>query len=419
MGLTMRTKREITKEIAPRYQKSRKKEKTKILDEFVGLTGYTRCYASWLLRNCGRKIVMKGKGGRRIIFVGEIRKRKRRRKRVYDEEVLKPLKRIWYIMDFPCGKRLQPSLKWIVPKLEQHGELRISKEVKEKLLKISSATIDRLLRSEKRKMELKPKAKTKPGTLLKHQIPVRTFSDWDDKRPGFVEIDLVSHDGGNVRGDFIQTLDVTDVATGWTETEAVRNRAQVWVFEALKKIQKRLPFELLGIDSDNDTVFINAHLLRYCERNNLTFTRTRAYRKNDNCYVEQKNWTVVRKAVGYLRYDTEEELKTLNELYKWLRLYTNFFQPMMKLLEKRRVGSKVRKKYDEPRTPYHRVLESQWVNKENKEKLKSQYDKLNPVELKRKMVRLQNKLFKLQELKRGCNKREYYLNFHIDSYMRQ
>lgn len=166
-------------------------------------------------------------------------------------------------MDFPCGKRLAPSLKWLVPKLEQHGELRISKEVREKLLRISAPTVDRLLRSERRKMELKPRAKTKPGTF-----------------------------------------DVTNVASCWTETEAVSNRAQVWVFEALERIRKRLPFELLGIDFDNDSAFINAHLLRYCQENRITFTRTRSGRKNDNCFVEQKNYPVVRKVVGYMRYDT-------------------------------------------------------------------------------------------------------------------
>jgi hypothetical protein len=419
MGLNMATRRAVAKEIAPRYQRSRKKEKGKMLDEFVGLTGYCRAYASWLLSNCGRRVVMRGKGGERGLFVAEIRKINRRRGRIYDEEVLKLLKRIWYIMDFPCGKRLAPCLKWLVPKLEHHGELEVSQEVRGKLVRISASTIDRLLRPERRGMELKPRAKTKPGTLLKHQIPIRTFSQWDERRPGFVEIDLVSHDGGDTRGDFIQSLDVTDVASCWTETEAVRNRAQVWVFEALERISKRLPFDLFGIDSDNDSAFINAHLLRYCQANNITFTRTRAYRKNDNCYVEQKNWTVVRKAVGYLRYDTEEELTTLNELYQWLRLYTNFFQPGMKLIEKIRVGSKVKKRYDEPKTPYQRVLESQLVRAEDREKLTGEYDTLNPVELKRNITKLQNRLFELQSMKRVHRREAYQKNFHKDSYVRQ
>jgi len=223
----------------------------------------------------------------------------------------------------------------------------VDKETKEKILEISASTIDRLLSKEKAKMRLKGRARTKPGTLLKHQIPIRTFADWDEGRPGFVEIDLVSHDGGNARGDYAQTLDVTDVYTGWTETEAVKNKAQIWTFKALKGIRKRLPFKLLGIDSDNGSEFINAHLLRFCKQEKITFTRTRPYRKNDNCFVEQKNYSVVRKAVGYYRYETKKELEILNELYKVLRLYTNFFQPVMKLVKKTRVGSKVIKRYDE------------------------------------------------------------------------
>lgn len=215
-------------------------------------------------------------------------------------------------------------------------------------MKVSASTIDRLLRQEKKKYTLKSRSKTKPGTLLKNQIPIRTFSEWDEGRPGFMEIDLVGHDGGDARGEFIQTLDVTDVCTGWTETRAVRNKAQVWVFEALKEIMDRIPFDLLGIDSDNGSEFINHHLFRFCTERKITFTRTRSYRKNDNCFVEQKNYSVVRRFAGYLRYNTEEELKLLNELYSYLRLYTNFFQPVMKLTEKTRIGSGVIKRYDIP-----------------------------------------------------------------------
>jgi len=173
---------------------------------------------------------------------------------------------------------------------------------------------------------------------------------WDEKEPGFVEMDLVSHDGGSARGDYIQTLDLTDVFSGWTETRAVRNKAQVWTFQALKEIRGKLPFQMLGIDSDNGGEFINAHLLNYCKEQKITFTRSRPYKKNDNCFVEQKNYSVVRRAVGYARYDTEEELEVLNQLYESLRLYTNFFQPVMKLAEKERMGSKVKKKYDKAKT---------------------------------------------------------------------
>ncbi len=245
--------------------------------------------------------------------------------------------------------------------------------------------------------------------LTSSQIPIRTFSEWDEKSLGFVEIDLVGHDGGDARGEFIQTLDVTDVCTGWTETQAVRNKAQVWVFEALKDIQGRLPFELLGIDSDNGSEFINHHLLKFCAEGKITFTRARSYRKNDNCFVEQKNYSVVRRAVGYSRYDTEEQRNILNELYGHLRLYTNFFQPVMKLIEKTRIGSKVIKKYDKPRTPYQRVLESPSVPECKKQQLKEQYATLNPADLKRKITRLQQKLLKMVALKETLRKQ------HVDS----
>ncbi len=211
-------------------------------------------------------------------------------------------------------------------------------EVRGKLLSISASTIDRLLAPDRARLSLTGRAGTKPGTLLKHQIPVRTFSEWDDALPGFVEIDLVGHEGGVIRGEYCQTLDVTDVATGWTETRAVKNKAQVHVFAAIKEIREALPFPLLGIDSDNGSEFINNELHRYCQDKRITFTRSRAYKKNDGCYVEQKNWSVVRRNVGYARFDTLEELAVLNELYAFLREHTNFFMPSAKLLSKTRTA---------------------------------------------------------------------------------
>jgi hypothetical protein len=199
------------------------------------------------------------------------------------------------------------------------------------LARISPATIDRRLAVDRAGMNGKGRSGTKPGGLLKHQIPIRTFADWDDDRPGFVEIDLVGHEGGNPRGEFCQTLTMTDIATGWTEPFAVRNKAQRWVFEGLRRCRQRLPFRLLGIDSDNGQEFINANLHTYCFYESITFTRGRVSNKNDNCYVEQKNWSVVRHAVGYRRYDTTEELATLNALYDQLRLMINYFTPSAKL----------------------------------------------------------------------------------------
>jgi len=406
MGLTMEEKRKLTKMDAIRYEKAKKKEKGLILDNLTYHTGYNRCYAGYLLRQWGKKIKLKINNKEVVLIPDNRVKIKRKGKRKYDERVFNSLKNIWYIMDCICGKRLVSVLAEIISILEKFGEIEIDKSTRKKLLTISASTIDRLLSCERKSLMLKGRANTKPGTLLKHQIPIKTFSDWDDSKPGFVQIDLVSHEGGSASGDYAQTLDITDVATAWTETQAVRNKAQVWVFEALKDIEKKLPFKVLGIDSDNGSEFINAHLLRYCDENKITFTRGRPYKKNDLCFVEQKNYSVVRKAVGYCRYDTEQELNILNELYGYLRFYTNFFQPVMKLIEKTRIGSKVIKKYDNPKTPYQRVLADCHIPEENKDKLKAIYLTLNPAELKRKINKLQNKLFNLTILKEELRKKD-------------
>jgi hypothetical protein len=362
----------------------------------MALTDYDRCYASYLLKNHGKKVRINNK----TVVVGDISKRhKRQHQRTYGDDVLKSLKQIWVIMDCICGKRLRPMLNEMLAILQKHKEIRVTREIKKKLLHISAATIDRLLKPERKKYELKGRSLTKPGTLLKHQIPIRTFSEWDEQRPGFVEIDLVGHDGGDLRGDFIQTLNMTDVCTGWTEVQAVKNKAQIWVFEALKDIRERLPFDLIGIDSDNGGEFINNHLFQFCQQEHITFTRARSYRKNDNCFVEQKNYTIVRRYVGYGRYDTEAAQQLLNELYGYLRLYANFFHPVMKLIQKTRIGSRVTKRYDVPQTPYQRALASPSVPEIKKEILRQQYAQLNPAALRRKIANLQAKLFRFAESK--------------------
>lgn len=400
MGLTMKEKKAITMEIAHRYQKARKKQKGTILDEFTALTGYNRDYASYLLSNHGKTV----KTGKKTVMVTDIRlKVKRHRESLY-ETVKKPLIKIWQILGYPCGKRLKPILREAVAKLKTFGEIEINRDTDEKLSRISVSTIDRLLKGERKKYELKGRSHTKPGTLLKNQIPIRTFSEWDEQRVGFLEIDLVGHEGGDPRGEFIQTLSSVDVCTGWTEVDAVKNKAQMWVFEAIDEIRSRLPFPLLGIDSDNGAEFINAHLYRYCLGNKITFTRSRKYRKNDNCYVEQKNYSVVRKYVGYFRYDREEELQVLKELYRHLRLYINFFQPVMKQVSKTRIGSKVIKRYDTPKTPYQRVLNADNVSDAIKKQLRRQYKELNPAGLHREIVRLQNKLIEIVTSKEEVKK---------------
>ena len=386
----MQQRQAVVAKVAGRYQRSSKKEKGVILAELVALTEYSRVYARRVLRQHGKRI----KAGQQSLRADVRVRGSRSRGPYYDESVKVALIKIWRVMDYICGKRLQPALPELVKVLERHNELQCERVTREKLLRISAATIDRLLRAERRKYELRGQARTKPGTLLKHQIPIRTFAEWDEQQPGFGEIDLVGHDGGVGAGDYCQTLDLTDVATTWTETMAVRNKAQARVFEALQKVRKNLPFALLGLDSDNGSEFINDQLLRYCRQEKITFTRSRPYRKNDNCFVEQKNYSIVRRAVGYARYDTDEQCALLNELYSYLRLYTNFFLPTMKLKSKERVGSKVKKYYDQALTPYQRVLQSPLVGKAAKDRLRAKYVTLNPAALKRKIERLQQRLAK-------------------------
>jgi len=400
MGLNMKEKKAVIRETAARYQKAEKKGKTKILDEYIELTKYNRKYASWILRNWGKAVFIRIKGKLVKLVAGEIKNKKRRNKpKKYNHTVLKAIIKIWYIFDCMCGKRLAPALRSMLPILLKYDEIDVSDEVVEKLKTISPATIDRMLSGEKKKICFKSRSYTKPGTMLKHQIPIRTFSDWDEDKPGFLELDLVGHDGGNTRGDFAYTLNATDVNSGWTEMRAVKNRAQKWVFEALLDIKQSIPFKVLGIDSDNGSEFINAQLKRYCEAQSITFTRSRPYRKNDNCFVEQKNNSIIRNTVGYLRYDTEEELRIINELYNSLRLLVNFFYPSMKLINKTRIGSKVKRKYDIPKTPCQRLLKSDSVSSSLKQKLKAQFDKLNPAALKRTVTKLQNRLIKLVKTK--------------------
>jgi hypothetical protein len=389
MRLTMQQRRAVVGKTAGRYQRSRKKEKGLILDELVELTEYSRAYARRVLRQHGKRMLL----DKRSLVVDVRVRSQRRRARVYDEKVVIALIKIWKVMDYICGKRLQPALPELVTVLERHNELHCDPVTKAKLLRISAATIDRLLRAERRKYEVRGRAHTKPGTLLKHQIPIRTFAEWDEQQPGFAEVDLVGHDGGMAAGDYCQTLDLTDVATTWTETMAVRNKAQARVFEALQKVRKNLPFPLLGLDSDNGSEFINDYLLRYCQQEQITFTRSRPYRKNDNCFVEQKNYSIVRRAVGYGRFDSDQQCGLLNELYSYLRLYTNFFLPTMKLKSKQRVGSRVTKNYDQARTPYQRVLDAP-VARQKKQLLRAKYETLNPAALKRKIDRLQQRLLK-------------------------
>jgi hypothetical protein len=363
--MSQNSKKELLETIQPRYRKVNKSEKQLILDEFVAITGYHRKYAVRILNQWVQKKYPKKPGPQRI----------------YQGEVVTVLERIWEICGRICSKRLHPFLPEIVRVLERNNELQMSAETKKLLLQISRSSIDRCLRLAHRVMR-HGLSTTKPGTLLKRSIPVRTYTPWDEEKPGFLEIDLVAHCGDTMEGQFVNTLTCVDVSTGWTECLAVLTRNKQTVFEAIKVVRARLPFALLGIDSDNGSEFINDLLFQYCQYQKITFTRSRPYYKNDQAHVEQKNWSVVRQLIGYDRFETEAEYNILQSIYTDLRLYSNFFQPVLKLISKEHVDKKIIKHYDIAATPYQRVLASNDIQLEVKARLINLYVQLNPVRLR-------------------------------------
>lgn len=380
--MSMATRKEITQAQKKKYLKAGKKEKGMILDALVLSTGLSRDRLARIMRE--EKVTEKKQKIER-----------RGRKPIYTEEDTLLLRRMWTILDCVCGLRLKAALPTALDALIAHGELDKDYPSVARLKKISVSTINRLLKPVRDEFKFRGRATTKPGTLLKHHIPIRLGSNWDENIPGFVEIDLVAHCGDSASGDYVNTLNVTDIATTWTETRAVRNKAQKHVFAALMHIQMRAPFDYLGIDSDNGTEFINAHLFRYCKEYDIVFTRSRPYRKNDSAHVEEKNWSIVRKHMGYSRFEGQEIVNLINDYYDLLRLHTNYFLPTVKLVSKQRSGSKVKKIYDNPQTPYARILAHPSTDEVTKKKLKATFQTLNPVQLKRDMLELQSKIEKM------------------------
>jgi len=295
--------------------------------------------------------------------------------------VTEALKVAWEATDRLCSKRLQPFVSELVPMLRRHGETCFTDEVEAQLRQMSATTMDRLLRPYRRTGGRRAFSTTKPGSLLKASIPIRTFADWNEDHPGFLEVDLVSHCGQSTEGFYLTTLSTVDVATGWIECRGVWGKNQDRVGAAVHHVAQRLPFPLLGLDSDNGGEFINSHLYAYCRRKQITFTRSRPYKKNDSAHVEQKNWSVVRRLVGYDRYSSKAALQQLNRLYDHVRLYINFLQPTMKLQHKSRHGARVHKVYDTAKTPYQRLLGRGVLTDQQRQALERQYHRLNPVRL--------------------------------------
>lgn len=362
------SKREYLLAIWDRYQRVGRRFKSKILDEFCAVCGYTRKYAIGLLSHKRRR-----------------RQRKPGPRRRYDGEVLEPLKVIWQAAEQLCSKRLKAALPLWLPFYEQErGPL--AEPVRQKLLQMSAASIDRLLKKERARYRGKGLCGTRPGGLLKHQIPIRTDND-DVDRPGFLEADTVAHCGNSLTGDFIWSITFTDIFCQWTENRATWNKGAEGVLEQVKDVEVHLPFELLGFDVDNGSEFLCFHLWRYLlDRSRpVPLTRSRPYRKNDQAHVEQKNWTHVRQLLGYQRLERPELVSLINELYRTWGLLHNFFCPNLKLLSKTRKGAKTIRKYSPPQTPYQRLMESKHLNQEQKQKLQNQFQQLNPLQLKREI----------------------------------
>ncbi len=336
--MSRRARWEVLKAVYPRYRGAARLDRGRILDEFCETTGYQRKYALRLLNGPP---------------LGVERPRRRRRPATYSPAVIQALTAIWEAAGYPWSVRLKALLPLWLPWARRR--LRLSAPVCQQLRAISSRQIDRRLAATKRQLTTRRYGRTKPGTLLKHHIPLKT-DRWDVTAPGFTELDLVAHAGHRADGEFAHSLNVADIHTTWVETRAILGRGEGRVQTALDEIRQVLPFRLRGIDSDNGSEFINNHLYRYCQAQEIQFTRGRPYKKDDNAHIEQKNWTHVRKLVGYWRYDTPAAVAALNALYRHeLRLFHNLFLPSVKLLGKERVGARLRRRYDAPRTPLERV----------------------------------------------------------------
>jgi hypothetical protein len=380
--MSSRSKREYLAAIHARYKHASRKDKAIILDEFCTVCKYHRKHAIRLLRTYKR-------------FTKPKHKKKGKAPVYHTEAIIKPLKRIWLAANLPCSKRLKAILPlWLAGYIHEFGN--ISSEVYKALLKISPATIDRVLTPVRARYKGRGRSTTKPGTLLRNQIPIKT-NQWDESRPGFLESDTVAHCGTSMAGMFAFTIDCVDIATSWTEQRAVWGKGETDVLKQLEDVEQSLPFPLLGFDCDNGSEFLNYHLLRhFTERKHpVQFTRSRAYHKDDNAHIEQKNWTHVRQWIGYDRLDNPAVVALLNDLYKkeW-RLFHNFFCPSVKLLSKERIASKTIKRYDSPKTPYQRILESPHVEKSVKQALRKQMTKLNPFTLRQAIEKKLKAIFK-------------------------
>jgi hypothetical protein len=389
--MDMHSREQYLERVREEYRNADKKTKTRLLNEARRRT------------RLNRKVLI-GK----LAHPPELRVEKKRGPRTpaYDSPVRVALIRAWEMFDFPCGQRLAPALRQEVERLRKTKDLVCSEEVAAKLRAISPKTIDRVLAREKRVRRLRRNRNPSVHPLLYQKIPVKVASEWDTGEVGNLQVDYVLHCGRSTAGEYLHTLSAADIATGWWEGEAIAGRSQAATQEGLDRMRGRLAFRIREIHPDNDTGMINDLLWRYCQKAKIKMSRSRPYQKNDNAWVEQRNWTHVRKVVGYRRMDTTGELLILRELYANLTLHKNFFQPTMKRKEKLRVGGKIHRKYDEPKTPYQRLLESGQISAAARKRLTAQYESLNVAKRRRRMEELQTRLFEYIEKKNGTEPSE-------------
>jgi hypothetical protein len=383
--MTRVTVHEYAAALRPRYRAASRKEKRRILDEFCSTTGMHRKAAIRLLND-----------------EGAAKRARRGRPRKYGPEVVEPLRQVWEVGDRMCGKLLKAAMPHLLTALERHGELKLTDDIRQLLLSMSASTIDRLLkRRARRQSDLLPKHKAPAPASLKSEVPIRTWSEWRDVKPGELQADLVLHCGESPDGFFLSTLSTVDVASGWSERQAIWGHGKQRVGTGMHHIRQRLPFSLRALHTDNGSEFINHTLVPWCRREGIRLSRGRVYRKNDQAWVEQRNWQSVRRLVGYGRYDSRAAYELMLKLYPLLDLQMNFFRPLRKLAAKERQGARVSKRYDEPRTPYQRLLAFGALTSERQAKIDKQLEALNPAELQRRIERLLRELWQLADRQEG------------------
>jgi hypothetical protein len=378
--MDMRSREQYLESVRQEYRQSSRKQKTKLLNE---ARKRTRLNRKVLIRKLAHPAKAKPEGKRRS------------RSATYGPEVVSILVRLWELFDYPCGQRLVPAVRAELGRLRKSGEIRCSEAVAAKLERLSPKTADRLLAREKQVRHLRRNRNPAAHPLLYQRIPVKVAGEWDTREVGNLQVDYVEHCGRSNSGEYVHTLSAVDIASGWWEGEAIPSRSQQATKEAMEAIRARVPFRIKEIHPDNDSGMVNDLLWRYCKSAGIRMSRSRPYKKNDNAWVEQRNWTHVRKVVGYQRLDTTAELQVLRELYEALRLYKNFFQPAMKLRAKTRIGGKMHRRYDAPRTPYQRLLESGQLSARAEKELRRTYESLNVAKLQRELEQWKDRLFAL------------------------